>query len=812
MSDTQMQCIWVNRTRLEFTGRSMHQEMGSGSLESAHPDDVELLLKIYGEAFAQRKPFSVEYRLRRHDGEYRWFLTAAHPLFDEQGEFKGYLSSALDISDQKALLDALLLSEARVRTAIERSLHPIMLHAEGGEIIMLSDSWTDLSGYSLEEIPTTKDWVEKAYGISREKTGEIFSRPHPPKPTGREGVFKIRTKGGDERDWNIMNVSMPPLPDGRQAWLSMAVDITEKRQAEEQLKLAAKVFENSMEGIAITDAEGRILSINQAFTAMKGYTAEEVIGLPDRVTSTVKGNENLYRNIMQSLAQDGYWEGEMCGYRKGGETYPEWMKISAIKDVDGNVTNYLGIFSDISARKIAEEKIQFLAYHDNLTELPNRLLVRDRMEQARAYADREKHKLALLYLDLDNFKTINDSLGHKCGDALLKQVAQRLRECLRETDIISRQGGDEFLIVLSEIMDNEAITKIADNILARLQELFYIDGNELGTSGSIGISIYPDDGSDFDTLFRQADTAMYRAKDSGRSSWRFFDEKMNEDAIEHLHVRNGLRRALENNELVLHYQPQINLARGEVVGAEALIRWNHPERGMVPPIRFISVAEESGLIVPIGSWVMHEACRQAAEWRRAGLPPLVVGVNMSAVQFKRGDVEKTVVSALEKSGLDPALLELELTESILIRDTENVLATIRRLKLLGIKLSIDDFGTGYSSLSYLKRFAVDRLKIDQSFIRSMASSPEDTAIVRAIIHMAQGLNLKTIAEGVEEEAMLKFLSDYRCDEVQGYFFAKPMQNDEFVRYVHHAIAERTQKIRPDWLNNLEESTRISGDG
>ena len=407
----------------------------------------------------------------------------------------------------------------------------------------------------------------------------------------------------------------------------------------------------------------------------------------------------------------------------------------------------------------------------------------DRFEQAIAFAGRAKSKVALIFLDLDNFKTINDSLGHSVGDALLKAIASRLRECVRDTDTISRQGGDEFLIVLPELPDAEAIAPLMVKLMERLQQPFDAEGHELTTSVSIGIAIYPDDGENFDTLLKKADMAMYRAKDAGRNTYRFFDEQMNTEAVEQLAMRNGLRKALEQGEFLLHYQPQIDLDSGRVIGAEALVRWQHPELGMVPPGRFIPIAEESGLIVPLGEWVLHEACLQTMRWQKSGLTDLVVAVNLSAVQFKRGDVEQTVVNALEASGLDPALLELELTESILIRNTETILDTVKRLKLLGVKLSIDDFGTGYSSLSYLKRFAVDKLKIDQSFIRDLATDPDDAAIVRAIIQMARSLGLKTIAEGVEEEGILDRLRVFRCDEAQGYHFAKPMPADEFARYL-----------------------------
>ena len=456
---------------------------------------------------------------------------------------------------------------------------------------------------------------------------------------------------------------------------------------------------------------------------------------------------------------------------------------SPIFGPNGEFRGYRGIGTDITDRKSAEQQIEFLAYHDTLTGLPNRMLMQDRFEQAMAQAERDGNQVALVYLDLDNFKAINDTLGHDAGDALLREVARRLHECVRDTDTISRQGGDEFLILLRDLPDGEAASPIMLKIMERLQEPFLAEDQEISTSVSMVASIFPDDGNDFETLRRQADMAMYQAKDAGRNTYRFFDAAMNVEATEHLALRNGLRRALERGEFVLHYQPQIDLASGTVIGAEALIRWNHPELGMVEPKRFIPVAEDSGLIVPIGEWVLREACRQAMAWRRAGLPELSIAVNLSAVQFKRGDVEQSVMQALEQTGLNPALLELELTESILIQNVEGVLASVKRLKLLGVKISIDDFGTGYSSLSYLKRFDVDKLKIDQSFVRDLATDPDDAGIVRAIIQMARSLNLRTIAEGVETLGILQQLRIFRCDEAQGYHFARPMSARDMEIYL-----------------------------
>jgi len=440
------------------------------------------------------------------------------------------------------------------------------------------------------------------------------------------------------------------------------------------------------------------------------------------------------------------------------------------------------IFDNITERKTAQQKIEHLAYHDSLTGLPNRLLAEDRMTQAAAHAQRDRTMAALLFLDLDSFKGVNDSLGHSCGDDLICAVAERLRGCVRDTDTISRHGGDEFLIVLTGPRTSDAISTTAGKILAGIAHPVEIQGQTLLTTASIGIAVYPDDGTDFATLLKKADTAMYHAKEEGRNTYRFFDERMNIGVAEQLRLRNGLRQALDNGEFELHFQPQIDLASDRVIGAEALIRWTHPDLGRVPPDRFIPVAEESGLIVPIGDWVLHEACRHAAAWQTEGLAGITVAVNLSALQFKRGNLKQTIASALAKSGLDPACLELELTESILIKDVEEVLATVFQLKALGLKLAIDDFGTGYSSLSYLKRFKVDKLKIDKSFVRDLATDPDDAAIIRTIIQMARSLNLRTIAEGVEDQDMLDRLRVFQCDEVQGYLIARPMPAADFVAF------------------------------
>ncbi len=428
----------------------------------------------------------------------------------------------------------------------------------------------------------------------------------------------------------------------------------------------------------------------------------------------------------------------------------------------------------VLARQASEARIAYLASHDALTGLPNRALVRDRLEQAIAHAKRESRSGALLFVDIDNFKLVNDTLGHAMGDALLGQVAVRLGQCVRHSDSLGRQGGDEFLAVLPDTGDTDGISAVAEKIAEAMQAPFLIDGHTLSASLSLGIAVFPADGDDPDTLIRKADAAMYHAKDAGRNTYRFFTERMNLDSAEHLKLRTDMRRALAQGEFELHYQPQIDLSSGAIVGVEALIRWPHAELGLIPPSRFIPIAETCGAIVPIGEWVLREACRQAMAWQAAGLPPVVVAVNLSVVQFRRGNLEETIERALRDSGLDARWLELELTESILLNGASHMLQLVQRLKALGVKLSIDDFGTGYSSLSYLRQLAVDKLKIDQSFIRDMAHNADSASIVRAIAQMAHSLHLRTIAEGVEEGAILGLLRACGCDEAQGYHFARPM--------------------------------------
>ena len=452
---------------------------------------------------------------------------------------------------------------------------------------------------------------------------------------------------------------------------------------------------------------------------------------------------------------------------------------------DGSINGIQGIFWDITARKSAEEQIEYLAHHDPLTDLPNRVLLRDRFLQAQGQAARSANRVAILFLDLDHFKLVNDTLGHPIGDRLLQAVAERLRRGVRETDTISRQGGDEFVIVLPELADPESAGSIAGKLMEQMHEPVRVNGHRLNVTFSLGIALYPDDGEDFDTLMKKADTAMYSAKEAGRNTLRFFTAAMNVEAAARLKLQNRLQRALEKEELVLYYQPQFDLASGRILGAEALLRWRDPERGLVPPGEFIPVAEDTGLIGPIGEWVIGEACRELRRWHEAGATDLTMAVNLSPVQFRRSRLVEIAARALQENRLPAECLEFELTESLLIREDAAILETLTALKGLGVKLSIDDFGTGYSSLAYLKRFNVDKLKIDQSFIRELCSNPDDEAIVSAVITMARQLRLRTVAEGVENAEQATMLRRFDCDEVQGFHFGRPMPAADFQALLGH---------------------------
>ncbi|MCF8168269.1 MAG: EAL domain-containing protein, partial [Rhodoferax sp.] len=582
--------------------------------------------------------------------------------------------------------------------------------------------------------------------------------------------------------WFELSVARKESADARDPrFIMISRDITERKQAENHLLLVGQVFKSSHEGIFITDANNRILSANQAFCTITGYLESELVGQDPRILRSGRQDRAFYVAMWREIQHTGNWEGEIWNQRKNGQIYPEWLSISAVKDTDGHIFQYIGILRDLTDSKAAQEQIEFLANYDPLTQLPNHKLLQDRTRLALATAKRTGTQVVMMFVDIDRFQSINDSLGRPVGDQILQTLATRLTANLQSDDTVCRQGSDEFVLLLPNTHANAA-AHVASRLLALIQEPVPLDaGNEVSLTACIGIAIFPDNGSDFQTLSQCADAALLQAKRDGRDSFKFFTEQIQTDAKESLLVESHLRRALSRGEFVLYYQPQVDALSQQIIGAEALIRWQHPEWGLVSPARFISIAETSGQILAIGNWVMHTAAQQIAAWQRDGLPLVPVAVNLSALQFHQTGLCESVAAVLADSGLKPELLELELTESVAMEDSRFTLDQIGKLHAMGLKLSIDDFGTGYSSLSYLKRYQIDKLKIDQSFVRDLDLEQDDGAIVRAIVQMAHGLGFKTIAEGVETQHQIDFLRAQGCDELQGYFFGRPMPAEAFAQ-------------------------------
>jgi len=555
-------------------------------------------------------------------------------------------------------------------------------------------------------------------------------------------------------------------------------DITQQKQNERSLRLAAAVFENSLDGIIITDQAGKILTVNRVFSKVTGYSCDEALGKDPKLLQSGQHDRSFYESFWQALTQTGQWQGEIWNKRKNGEIYAEWMNLSSVNDEDGEVLHYISVFSDITERKQAEDKIIHQAYHDALTNLPNRVLFKDRLEQALAFAQRLKHlNVAVLFMDLDRFKIINDTLGHDAGDQLLQEVAARLHNCIRASDTVARLGGDEFTILLPEVDHTDQALLVAAKVLDAMKKPFMLAGQELFVTVSIGISMFPKDGGDVDTLMKNADAAMYHVKGKGRAGFHLYTDDLSLQAMRRLELQTQLYNALERDEFILHYQPQFDLLSGKIYGVEALIRWQHPILGLISPAEFIPLAEESGLIQPIGAWVLEEACCQGKAWLDMG-KPLQIAVNLSARQFQKHDLAGFVTRTLHLCGLPPEQLELEITESVAMENADFTERTMQSLSEFGIQIAIDDFGTGYSSLSHLKKMPLHTLKIDRSFIQDITTDNDDSAIVTAIITMAHSLKLNVIAEGVETAEQLQRLRELGCERTQGFLQGRPILPNE----------------------------------
>jgi len=673
--------------------------------------------------------------------------------------------------------DAMADLEEQFRVTFERAPVGVAHVSFDGHWVHVNQRLCDILHYAREELENRnfgelthpEDLAESTRLLMQVAQGEIAEYDLQKRYIRKDGAVI----------WAHLTAALLRNRDGTPRFLVVVIeDITAHVAAEQQLRLAAKVFQRAGEGVMITDADNLILTVNEAFTRITGYSQQDAVGKTPSMLNSGRQPPDFYRRLWVQIQNEGWWQGEIWNKRKNGEIYPEWLTINAVHEPDGSLANYVAIFSDISAIKKSQQRLDYLASHDELTGLANRSVFQDRLGQAIAHARRDGQGLAVLFVDLDNFKTINDSLGHEAGDLLLQEVAKRLTEVVREADTLARLGGDEFGILLCEIENVEA-SAVCHRVAEALAEGFSIVGRELFITTSIGISLFPDDGEDDGTLLKNADAALYRAKERGRNQFQYFAGCMREVVHRRLTLETALRHALSQRSLKLFYQPKISIRTRELVGAEALLRWDDPELGPVSPAEFIPLAEKVGLITNIGHFVALQAIADLCAWIAAGLAPPPIAINVSPLQLRDDHYITWLQERLAEAGLPVGTLKVEVTESALMEDGEASLQLLDRLVGHGIKVSIDDFGTGYSSLSYLKRMPISELKIDRSFVDGIADQPDDRAIASAILGMAHTLGLSVVAEGVETEEQLAVLAGLNCDVAQGYYFHKPMEEARF---------------------------------
>lgn len=671
--------------------------------------------------------------------------------------------------------------------ALEQSPSAVMITDTQGIIEYINPKLSEMTGYASEELLGQNNSILK----SGEMPAGLFAEMWQQLRDGQtwSGQLLNRKKDGS-LFWDSTSIS-PLRDDGGviSHFIAVKEDITERLRAEEQLRMVAAVFETSNEAIMIADQQGRIKVVNAAFERITGYAAHEVQGHNPSLLSSGRHDRIFYEQMWDSLIRQGNWSGEIWNRRKDGSVYPEWLSISALHDEEGQITEFVSVFSDITSRKEAEAHIRHQAYYDALTQLPNRSLLLDRLAVAIHTAERDQQTLSVLFIDLDRFKYVNDTLGHEYGDELLVQVARRLGNCVRESDTVARFGGDEFVILLHNIHSDRDAALVAEKIIRRLSDPFTLAGREIVIGASIGLAMFPGESDDPDTLLRNADLAMYRAKQTGRNRFQFFTNSLQEHANNLMEMEQDLRLALEQNQLEIYYQPLVRAQSGRVTGVEALLRWHHPTQGMIPPDQFIPLAEDTGLIGPIGQWILETACRQVSQWHQQGLK-FYLSVNISGRQRDLGLDAELLSSILERTELAAGQLVLEITEGMLLDNSDETIAWLQSFCDLGIHLAIDDFGTGYSSLSYLKRFPIDTLKIDREFIRELTLDNEDALLVEAIISMARSLKLRLIAEGVETAEQRSALFRLGCEYLQGYHFSRPLPAEQLISWIQSYQPER----------------------
>jgi diguanylate cyclase (GGDEF)-like protein/PAS domain S-box-containing protein len=746
-------------------------EYGPGEVEAHVERITALALKFEAHCFERTRPSG------------RTHLVQGEPLYIA-GQLAGFITTYTDITERKQSEESLRGQNSLLQTVLESIPSGVSLVNEKMQLELVNQEFfrlLDLPPSLLDEKPVS---IERFFRFNAERgeygsgDPETIVRSLLARASKREAHHFQRTRPNGR----TLDVRGAPLPDG--GFVTIYTDITERKASAEREQLAQKVFNHTPTGIVVTDDAHRIVSSNPAATLMTGYESVELSG--QSVFGFINLEDGQTAEAQQEqIALRGVWSGELEVSRKDGETFPAGIRVSRVDDpLSGLPAHFIWILADITERKQAEERMRHIAQHDALTGLPNRLSLLIRLAQLLPDARRHQWSVAIMFLDLDRFKVINDTLGHQVGDELLREVACRLSAVVRETDFVARLGGDEFVVILPGVNMPADAAIVASKIIASLSTPVQVDGNDLHTSPSIGISIFPADGPDGDTILKHADTAMYHAKAAGRNNYQFYAPEMNKAALERLDIERKLRHAIDRNELALCFQPQFKAQSRKPTGVEALLRWHHPVDGMISPDRFIPVAEETGLIVPIGEWVLVTACREMRRWIDAGLEPVRIAVNVSARQLRRRDFCETVAGVLAETALPADLLELEITESSVMENPEEAIDILQRIGSMGVSLAIDDFGTGYSSLAYLKLFPIDHLKIDRSFVRDIEHDLNDRAIAFGTIALAHSLGLNVIAEGVETEDQLELLRANGCDEVQGYLFSKPLTSGSAFAFLH----------------------------
>ncbi|WP_409267719.1 EAL domain-containing protein [Massilia sp. BHUDP2] len=734
-----------------------------------HPEDRRMQRHAARDALAAGSPYEIEYRIIDAGGIERWVLESGQPQGEWGSEEFRVDGIIYDISERKhdeMRIEALLTEQGAI---LDNVMFGVLFVRER-RIVSANRRAEALFGYGEAELVGRS--TELLFP-GRAEYERLWLEQYPKIAGGLDAGEEIQFRRRDGSSFWLL-VSGCALDSARpnEGSIWVFADITERKLAEEKLRLSATVLEHIADGVMVLDVHGRVLATNPAFTQITGFTEMEALGQQSSLTRPGRHDDPLYGQMWRDLLEAGFWRGERWETRKNGECYLEWLTVSSVRDDNDEVTHYVCVFSDITEVKQSQDKLDHLAHHDPLTALPNRLLFHDRLQHAMVRCARAGQQLAVLFIDLDRFKNVNDTLGHHVGDLLLKQVAGQLSACLREGDTLARLGGDEFIVLLEDV-GGPGAAHVAEKLMALFEQPLTVSGYELFVTGSVGISLFPQDATDLNMLIRNADVAMYQAKARGRNGYQFYAPSMSGEGAMRLRLESLLRRAIEKGEIFLEYQPQVEIDTGRLVGVEALVRWDSAELGRVAPVRFIPVAEDTGFISQLGQWVLAEACSQMRRWDRDGLTVPKMAVNLSVRQFERGSIAPVVAAVLQETGLAAGRLQLEVTESV-IMNTSDALQHINELRAVGVGLAIDDFGTGYSSLAYLSQLPVQTLKIDRSFIQDILVDANDEAIAVAVIQLGKSLNLSVVAEGVENEEQAAFLLRHGCRQAQGYLYSRPV--------------------------------------